>query len=415
MIFNKKSIISMVLASSMLTSTAFPGLFSSKKPSALASALYVTHKICKKTYKYSKKILKSTAAIAAVPLAGAIVLKLYDKFKDNAANKLIDLLPFNWLKNLFKDKKIDNGGIDAKGKKPVASFDDPNYFAPGSLDDTIKEKVAIIRLKRQNPNDKTLSIPKLMLMAGPSQIGKSTSAEAIAKELNAIKLFTINAARLEGQFVGSTASNIDKLFENAKNEASEANPSVILLDEIDGLVFDEGKGENVKAWSTISTFMSDIEQGRIKNVFLIATTNKFNRLPQQLTNRFGIFDGIIKLDYPKKEALTLALKKEAEKQSLTINDNQIETISNGLHSNNGNFAKVKETITKLSTIKNKEKMDYIKQFINKKENETIEEKSLSEFKPKKLDNSDIETALDYLSKNREEDSKNKNCEILNFD
>ena len=75
------------------------------------------------------------------------------------------------------------------------------------------------------------------LFAGPSGVGKTMAAEAIARALS-LELFTVDLSRVTSKYIGETEKNLSRIF-----DAAEAGGCVLFFDEADALF---GKRSEVK-------------------------------------------------------------------------------------------------------------------------------------------------------------------------
>ncbi len=75
------------------------------------------------------------------------------------------------------------------------------------------------------------------LFAGPSGVGKTMAAEAIAKTLS-LDLYVVDLSRLTSKYIGETEKNLRRVF-----DAAEAGGCVLFFDEADALF---GKRSEVK-------------------------------------------------------------------------------------------------------------------------------------------------------------------------
>jgi len=147
------------------------------------------------------------------------------------------------------------------------------------------------------------SIHDGFLLYGPPGVGKTYLVAALAKEANA-KLLVVNLHQLLDQYVGNTEKNIHKLFAQARKNA----PSIILLDEIDGLgasrsqARQHGSQSSTLALHQLLTEMSSLESEN-EDVVVIGTTNA----PQDIDNallRSGRFTNLLYIRPPGKEDRT---------------------------------------------------------------------------------------------------------------
>jgi len=144
------------------------------------------------------------------------------------------------------------------------------------------------------------SIHDGFLLYGPPGVGKTYLVAALAKEANA-KLLVVNLHQLLDQYVGNTEKNIHKLFAQARKYA----PSIILLDEIDGLgasrnlARQRGNQTSTLALQQLLTEMSSLENEN-KDVVVIGTTNAPQDIDPALL-RSGRFTNLLYIRPPDKE------------------------------------------------------------------------------------------------------------------
>jgi len=147
------------------------------------------------------------------------------------------------------------------------------------------------------------SIHDGFLLYGPPGVGKTYLVAALAKEANA-KLLVVNLHQLLDQYVGNTEKNIHKLFDQARKNA----PSIILLDEIDGLgasrnqARQRGSQAATLALHQLLTEMSSLESEN-EDVVVIGTTNAPQDIDTALL-RSGRFTNLLYIRPPDKEDRT---------------------------------------------------------------------------------------------------------------
>src|SRR4030067_1931637 len=131
-------------------------------------------------------------------------------------------------------------------------------------------------------------IPKGVLLVGPSGVGKTLLARAVAGEAE-VPFFSIAGSEFMEMLVGVGASRGRDFFENAKKTA----PAIIFIDEIDsigrqrGLGIGGGHDEREQTLNQILTEMDGFEPN--DNVIVIAATNRPDMLDPALV-RPGRFD-----------------------------------------------------------------------------------------------------------------------------
>lgn len=123
-----------------------------------------------------------------------------------------------------------------------------------------------------------ITLPKAVLLYGEPGLGKTLMAKAFIAETGR-KVFHCKKNKSNGEFV----DEIKKTFESAIKEA----PSIIFFDDMDKFAEDNLRQDNNKEeFATIQSGLEDIVD---KDVFVIATANDIDNLPESLlrAGRFG--------------------------------------------------------------------------------------------------------------------------------
>jgi cell division protease FtsH len=139
-------------------------------------------------------------------------------------------------------------------------------------------------------------IPRGVLLYGPPGTGKTLVAKAVAGEAN-VPFFSISGSDFVEMFVGVGASRVRDLFEQAK----QAAPAIIFVDEIDAVGRQRGAGiggGNDEREQTLNQLLVEMDGFDSKtNVILIAATNRPDVLDPALL-RPGRFDRQIGVTAP---------------------------------------------------------------------------------------------------------------------
>ena len=157
-------------------------------------------------------------------------------------------------------------------------------------------------------------IPKGVLLYGPPGTGKTLLARAVAGEAG-VPFFSISGSDFVEMFVGVGASRVRDLFEQAK----QASPCIIFMDEIDAVGRHRGAGlggGHDEREQTLNQLLVEMDGFELKdNIILIAATNRPDILDPALL-RPGRFDRQIVVDRPDRVGRRKILEVHAKGKPL---------------------------------------------------------------------------------------------------
>ncbi len=169
-------------------------------------------------------------------------------------------------------------------------------------------------------------IPTGVLLVGPPGTGKTLMARAVAGEAG-VPFFSITGSDFMEMFVGVGAKRVRDLFENAK----EASPSIIFIDELDSIGRSRGAGlggGHDEREQTLNQLLSELDGFEsAENVIVMAATNRPDILDQALL-RPGRFDRRITVHLPTQEARLDILRIHARHKPLA-SDVELEKVAQG--------------------------------------------------------------------------------------
>ncbi len=142
------------------------------------------------------------------------------------------------------------------------------------------------------------SMPKGVLLFGPSGTGKTLLAKAVATESEA-NFISVRGPELLSKWVGESERGVREVFKRAR----QASPCIIFFDEIDALapVRGMGGGSNVTE-RVVSQLLTELDGIQALNgVVVLAATNRIDMIDPALL-RPGRFDKIVNVPLPDKEA-----------------------------------------------------------------------------------------------------------------
>jgi cell division protease FtsH len=207
------------------------------------------------------------------------------------------------------------GGIFGFGKSTA------RLFVKGKQDVTFKDVAGVEEAKKdleevvdflKNP-DKYRKMgartPKGVLLVGPSGVGKTLLAKAVAGEAN-VPFYSMAGSEFMEMLVGVGASRVRDLFGTAK----KAGKAIIFIDEIDAIGrlrggLDGGHGEREQTLNQILVEMDGFEPNT--TVVVLAATNRADLLDPALL-RPGRFDRRVVLEMPDLEARKEIIKIHAK-------------------------------------------------------------------------------------------------------
>ena len=169
-------------------------------------------------------------------------------------------------------------------------------------------------------------IPKGVLLYGPPGTGKTLLARAVAGEAG-VPFFSISGSDFVEMFVGVGASRVRDLFEQAK----QASPCIIFMDEIDAVGRHRGAGlggGHDEREQTLNQLLVEMDGFEMKdNIILIAATNRPDILDPALL-RPGRFDRQIVVDRPDRLGRSKILEVHSRGKPLS-RDIDLDTLAAG--------------------------------------------------------------------------------------
>ena len=197
--------------------------------------------------------------------------------------------------------------IFAKGKQ------DTKFADVAGVDEAKKELIEVVDFLKNPDKFKKIGArtPKGVLLFGPSGVGKTLLAKAVAGEAN-VPFFSMAGSEFMEMLVGIGASRVRDLFAQAKAQA----PSIIFIDEIDAIGRQRGRsglvGGHDEREQTLNQILVEMD-GFTPNesVMVLAATNRGDLLDPALL-RPGRFDRRVTLDMPDKEGRGEIMKIHAK-------------------------------------------------------------------------------------------------------
>jgi cell division protease FtsH len=249
---------------------------------------------------------------------------------------LISLLPFVLLIGfwIFLMNQVQGGGSKVmsfgKSRAKRMTPDSPKigFKDVAGVDEAVEELHEIKEFLENPKKFQALGarIPKGVLLYGPPGTGKTLLARAVAGEAG-VPFFSISGSDFVEMFVGVGASRVRDLFEQAK----QASPCIIFMDEIDAVGRHRGAGlggGHDEREQTLNQLLVEMDGFEMKdNIILIAATNRPDILDPALL-RPGRFDRQIVVDRPDRNGRRKILEVHSKGKPLA-SEIDLDTLAAG--------------------------------------------------------------------------------------
>jgi proteasome regulatory subunit len=221
----------------------------------------------------------------------------------------------------FAIQTILNPETDARAQAmEIDASPDVDYDDIGGLDDQIlevREAVEEPLINAQQFEDVGIEPPSGVLLHGPPGTGKTMLAKAVANQTDAT-FIKMAGSELVRKFIGEGARLVRDLFELA----SEREPAVIFIDEIDAIAAkrtDSKTSGDAEVQRTMMQLLSEMdgfeERGEIR---IIAATNRYDMLDRAIL-RPGRFDRLIEVPNPDWDGRERILEIHTQEMDLADN------------------------------------------------------------------------------------------------
>ncbi len=142
------------------------------------------------------------------------------------------------------------------------------------------------------------SMPKGILLFGPSGTGKTLLAKSVATESEA-NFISIRGPELLSKWVGESERGVREVFRRAR----QASPCIIFFDEIDALAPLRGLGgDSMVTERVVSQLLTELDGIQsLSGVVVLAATNRMDMVDPALL-RAGRFDKLLYIPQPDKDA-----------------------------------------------------------------------------------------------------------------
>ncbi len=142
------------------------------------------------------------------------------------------------------------------------------------------------------------TMPKGILLFGPSGTGKTMLAKAVATESEA-NFISVRGPELLSKWVGESERGIREVFRRAR----QASPCVIFFDELDAVAPVRGMGgDSMVTERVVSQLLTELDGIQsLHGVVVLAATNRIELIDPALL-RAGRFDKLVQVPLPDKDS-----------------------------------------------------------------------------------------------------------------
>ena len=154
-----------------------------------------------------------------------------------------------------KTKKIGHGFADVAGMT--------------ELKEQLRSDVINLLKNPGRAKELGLSIPNGLLFYGPPGCGKTFFAEKFAEEIGCNYMYVL-CSDIASPYIHGGQGKISNLFEEARRNA----PTILFIDEVDAMIMDRNKHNNVSEQGEVNEFLGQLNNCGDDGVIVIAATNK---------------------------------------------------------------------------------------------------------------------------------------------
>ncbi len=184
----------------------------------------------------------------------------------------------------------------------------------------LNEKKTVFFASDDELDERDLTTPKGILLAGVPGCGKSLSAKMVAKEWE-LPLFRFDLGTIYDKWVGES----EKKMKEALQFIDNVSPCVVWVDEIEKALSVSDSG-NDTGKRVLGQFLFWLQESKSR-VFLVATANDISQLPYELFRK-GRFSEIFFIDLPNAAERKSIIEQYSRKAlHITFNEADMEDLA----------------------------------------------------------------------------------------
>jgi SpoVK/Ycf46/Vps4 family AAA+-type ATPase len=156
------------------------------------------------------------------------------------------------------------------------------------LGDTILDRLKLICALLRDAEKwqaQGVSIPRSLLLAGPSGVGKTQIARTLANE-SGLTFLAATTADVKANYLGQSGNRVKLLFERARS----SSPAILFLDELDVIAPDRmaAGGSDQLTGEIVGQLLQEMDGINVRgsHVFLVAASNHLDRIDEAVRSRF---------------------------------------------------------------------------------------------------------------------------------
>ena len=245
--------------------------------------------------------------------------------------------PRNRSKNNRKKKQTTGATPEPRTEKttedkPIILLSDIGGY--GKQINQLKDLIEVPINKWSEIKQMAISLPKTVLIFGPTGTGKTTTIKAFCYELsrdNKMKCFDTNCATILGKTFATSEHNLREIFDSAVKES----PSLVFLDNFEMICSNrKSNSDQEKRLISVLSSILDNDLPKDKHIVVIFATNKPDSIDTNL-RRPGRIDREIEFPVPLPSERLTIFKLHLNQTNCEVSDDVLQELAQSAHSYTG--------------------------------------------------------------------------------